>query len=88
MNCHIVFKEIACFELGLRMLGTDFTSLAGFLRTRSRKQMKKKFSLIEGQIPNFLEQILQNPIPFDEEKLKAGGKFFAVFLKIIYRFEY
>lgn len=58
------------------MVGSDLTSLEGLIGGRSRKQLKAKFKSIQDAIPNILELILANPIPFNLEELKAGGNLF------------
>lgn len=77
--------EIARFELGLRMTGTDFSSLENLLTDgRNRKQLTEKFTFYVKRIPNFFEQILKHTIPFDPELLKPeAGKWFPPFFLFI-----
>ncbi|CAD5120453.1 unnamed protein product [Dimorphilus gyrociliatus] len=58
-------RDTATFYLGLKTLGTDFTSLTKLFPGRSREELKKKFKREERVNGNLVETALMNRHSFD-----------------------
>jgi len=64
-------SETEHFFLALKMLGTDFTLMAMMFPGRNREELRRKFVKETKKNQNLLEDILNNKVPVDEEKLRG-----------------